>query len=815
MSGAAGQPGAASTNFTWHTLKVGAGGFASGIQLNPDGTGAVKTNSGGGYVRSSSSSPWLPVISTTSLPKGVYGAQVGFATPSELRIAPSNTRTLYMKLNGYVLKSGDFGASWSKTAFPQVPSNMEDPNAPNSGVFYPMIGIDPANANTVLAGYPGNTARLSGVHYSTDGGATWKLIPVSSIPHSGTTNNLNGYFLIAFDPSTTSGGNTPGIFVCGFNNGCYHTTTGPAGTWTSIVSGGPTAVQTLSCDQFGVAWVTDTNGNIWRWKSGTWTKVLSSRYASVATDPSSTSQGVSHVVAVDYNGVVNVSLDGGTTWFGESRYPSIFSATDIPWLGNFNYQYSSAGPSVFDPSGSPPFKLVNVNGIGIWSTTPPTSNVRSTAVTWRSLSAETETLVATWVLAPPGGKVNTFAWDREQFYNPDPNSYPSRPAYQVQDIIGAWGADWASSSPSTLIMAANSNNGGSFGHCCYLDMSGVSNDGGNTWTPFGVVVTTRLSTDIGSQTLCGSGCTALQGLNFAVNDRISLFRADDYSVRLNGTITAYNTGTGRMTVNFDNAPQSGKSLSNWLVHTIPSAVLTGNVGGCMAASTASNWIWIPTNNVAKPYYTTNGGVTWNQITIAGIPTAGTTGWGGFRQGPAQYNCAADRVLPNTYYLYNYSLGLYTCTISGTPSCAKTFGASPTGHEAGLAILKSVPGHAGHLFFSDNLGTCPGAEGDPLKRSIDGGAHWSTVMNGGFTINGVNAYGFGSVAAGQSYPTIYVAACSGPNYGIWMSKDNARTWTNLGYPDNNYIIVHDLDGDKSIEGKVYVGSNGNGFYYYGP
>ena len=75
------------------------------------------------------------------------------------------------------------------------------------------------------------------------------------------------------------------------------------------------------------------------------------------------------------------------------------------------------------------------------------------------------------------------------------------------------------------------------------------------------------------------------------------------------------------------------------------------MGGTIAASTPQNIVWAPADS-NQPYYTLNGGATWNPITLPGV-----TSWSGFDY--AYYfdtrTVTADRVLAKTF-----------CSLSMTP-----------------------------------------------------------------------------------------------------------------------------------------------------
>ena len=74
---------------------------------------------------------------------------------------------------------------------------------------------------------------------------------------------------------------------------------------------------------------------------------------------------------------------------------------------------------------------------------------------------------------------------------------------------------------------------------------------------------------------------------------------------------------------------------------------TNFIGGTIAASSPTNIIWAPADGY-QPYYTLNGGETWNPINLPGV-----SDWSGFDFTYAldARTVTADRVLPNTFYLY--------------------------------------------------------------------------------------------------------------------------------------------------------------------
>ena len=233
------------------------------------------------------------------------------------------------------------------------------------------------------------------------------------------------------------------------------------------------------------------------------------------------------------------------------------------------------------------------------------------------------------------------------------------------------------------------------------------------------------------------------------------------------------------------------------------------IGGTIAASTPSNIIWAPADGY-DPYYTLNGGTTWNPITLPGVSS-----WSGFDF--AYYldarTVTADRVLPNTFYLYYNGTGgpdgVYETTNGGVTWTQVYNGLISPGSTFNVE-LESVPGEAGNLFFTGGLqsvSSSPTSEG--FYRSTNGGATWTAVPN----VLEVNCFGFGAPAPGQSYPSIYIVGWVNNVFGIWQSTNNAQSWTQIGtYPTSMLAEITTISGDPDNYGQVYIGTSGEGYAY---
>ena len=230
------------------------------------------------------------------------------------------------------------------------------------------------------------------------------------------------------------------------------------------------------------------------------------------------------------------------------------------------------------------------------------------------------------------------------------------------------------------------------------------------------------------------------------------------------------------------------------------------IGGTIAASTTQNFIWAPADG-NQPYYTLNGGQTWNPITLPGVTSWSSFDWAYYLNART---VTADRVLANTFYLYYPSKGVFETTNGGQTWTEVHTGALTPGDGYNSEIM-SVPGQAGNLFWTAGIqgnGTNPPSYAQ-FMMSTDQGKTWTAVPN----VLDVICFGFGAAAPGQTYPSIYIVGYVNNVYGIWQSTNKGQSWTQIGtQPAGELDQITTISGDPNVFGQVYVGFSGGGYAY---
>ena len=466
---------AASTSYNWKQLKIGGGGYVTGIVVHPTVQGLVyaRTDVGGVY-KLGPNDTWQQLLTTSAVPSLVgndYNVE-------SIAVSKSNAQTLYVAAGdnlssptGRILKSTNQGQSFTDNGQRWTMGGNEDYRQGGE-----RLAVDPNNDNVVYFG-----SRTQGLWVTTNAGANWTQISTSAVPVGSTPA---GNQFVVFDPTSgTTNGKTNRIYVGVAGSGVYRSDDAGA-TWRNAISS-TMVPYNASVASNGTLYVSFASGSsagmVQRYSPSTNTATIItptstngnysiSRFL-VTVDPTNAQRVIVGGLTVA-NGNLWRTLDGGSTWTSLS---STLSSPTIPWIlktDDSNSLYSSG--LLFDPFVSD--KLWFAEGSQLWYS----SNNTGSSVTWNNYSKGIEETVSGDVVTPPGGATVTNIFDRQGFYHSNVDSYPSQPLIDNQ-FWGGTNLDYSGGTPGTLVTVevANNQQGQASGR------GASSTDGGKTWHVFG------------------------------------------------------------------------------------------------------------------------------------------------------------------------------------------------------------------------------------------------------------------------------------------------------------------------------------------
>ena len=156
---------------------------------------------------------------------------------------------------------------------------------------------------------------------------------------------------------------------------------------------------------------------------------------------------------------------------------------------------------------------------------------------------------------------------------------------------------------------------------------------------------------------------------------------------------------------------------------------------------------------------------------------------------------ADAVDPKKFYAYDNVNGKLMIS---TNSAWNFYASGPTLPTKGSKRLGIPPGLGGHVWLplSDN----------GLMFTSDSGVSFNKINN----VTKCNAIGFGKVAEGKWYPTIFIWGTVGGVTGVFRSTDIGATWLRINDDQHQYANYGGvLTGDMNAFGVVYMGTPGRG------
>ncbi len=131
--------------YDWKPLKIGGGGWVTGMEVRADGAGPVfaRTDVAGAYRWEPSTSSWKQIVTSESMPAEAvaYGCHGGV---DSLVAAPGDPEVAYMAFRGQIYRSANRGDTWAATNFASQHVGME-PNG-EGRLDGERLAVDPATA---------------------------------------------------------------------------------------------------------------------------------------------------------------------------------------------------------------------------------------------------------------------------------------------------------------------------------------------------------------------------------------------------------------------------------------------------------------------------------------------------------------------------------------------------------------------------------------------------------------------------------------------------------------------------------------------
>lgn len=373
-------------DYTWDNLKIGGGGYVTGIVIHPSSKDVmyIRTDVGGAYRWDKDARRWQQMLTWVSPENANLIGVDGLA------LDPNNPDRVYLALGqrideeGGVFRSEDRGISWEKLFDVSFEGNGR-----NGRWIGECIAVDPQNSHILYTG-----TRKNGLWRSFNDGKTWSK--VEDVPDGYTGIRPTGIRSVVFDPLSGKDGRSSVIYVAIPYNGIYFSD--DAGKSFSRLSDAPVypaRMQVVNRELF----VTHDKGVCYM-SEGKWydiSPVPDRNYVAIAVDESDNGK---IVVAQRYTKFFNPiyrSADKGSTWeqINTKEVPANLNVT-VPWWSKSRFSSATAGMAMVPGSAG---ELFYTDWFGVWQT----PDVFAKTTEWNTVIDGHEETVVLSMVSPPSG----------------------------------------------------------------------------------------------------------------------------------------------------------------------------------------------------------------------------------------------------------------------------------------------------------------------------------------------------------------------------------------------------------------------------
>ncbi|HOQ01601.1 MAG TPA: dockerin type I domain-containing protein [Acetivibrio clariflavus] len=769
---------AASVPYKWSNVKIGGGGgFVTGIIYNPTEEGLVyaRTDMGGAYIRNKKTLEWEPLTDWVAPDEwnllGCESLATDPVEPNRVYIAAGTYTNSWTSMNGYILRSEDYGKTWERTELPfKFGGNM-----PGRSIGE-RLAIDP-NSNNILyfAARSGN-----GLWRSTDYGKTWEK--VESFPNVGnyvedpnfeyTADNLGLCFVVFDSDKGTKGTPTKDIYV------------GVA-------------------DKKNPLYVSHDAGKTWKPVEGQPTESTFKRHNADAL-----TIGIPHHAVISKKGILYITYgDRGGPYQCQDGAVYKYDTNTGEWT-------DITPPSGYDWDGSPKYEnYYGFGGLSVDAQNPDTIVVSTLESWWPDDNIFRST---------DGGKTWDAIWEH--------GSWPSRNLKYTMDISKAPWLSWDkpinaasgglitgmeimdSPSPKLGWMIGDIEiNPFNSDEMMYVTGATIYRTKNLTdWDKGKYVNIEVMATGIEQTAVLSLICPPVDGVELisGVGDICGFVHKDlkkGPELMMNNPVFTNTTGLDYAELNPNIIVRVG-TRDKERYEMIKKTVAMSKDGGKTWSEVQPNVSY--TFPAASEDDIAQGGTVavaadgstfvWSTSTSQGVLCYVNGGWKAVDTLPAGADVCSDRVNPKVFYAYAKNT-FYVSEDGGL-----TFKPVQKGLESPTSKIKAVPGKEGHVWI-------PGPS-TGLSYTTDGGKTINKVKG----ITRCDVIGFGKAKDGEDYLAIYICGETDGLYAVYRSDDMAKSWVRINDDQHQYgSINYSITGDLRVYGRVFVATNGRGIVYGEP